>query len=98
MICADLLAGTSLENKNPECRLLVFSIRVRNSRLEFKVTQLPRIVVTVYPFAAVQAFPGGHFKVSAPCCFSNREAGLAYEFAPLKFCKLLKAGYLLGSF
>jgi hypothetical protein len=84
--------------QNSQNQDLQFTFRVRNSRLEFKVTQLPRIVVTVYPFAAVQAFPGGHFKVSAPCCFSNREAGLAYEFAPLKFCKLLKAGYLLGSF
>ena len=46
MICADLLAGANLETKNPESWLLGLSIRVRNSRLEFKVTQLPRIVVT----------------------------------------------------
>jgi hypothetical protein len=46
MICADLQAGANLEKENPEVRLTGLSIRVRNSRLEFKVTQLARIVVT----------------------------------------------------
>jgi hypothetical protein len=46
MIRADLLAGANLKKESPEVRFPGLSIRVRDSRLEFKVTQLPRIVVT----------------------------------------------------